>query len=66
MTMHGERRCHRNMKCSKSIPHSPGFAFRRVLHNEFDVQAWVTSLARGANFTGWVVVSDARDALLSV
>ena len=42
---------------------SPGFAFRRILYSEFDVEAGVTSLARGANFTGWVVVSDARDAL---
>ena len=46
-----------------SIPHSPGFALRRVLHSELDVEAWITSLARGASFAGWVVVSDARDAL---
>lgn len=55
------------MKCMfNSMQHSPGFTFRRVLRNEFDVEAWVTSLARGANFTGWVIVSDARDALLSM
>ena len=64
--MHGEKWCHLQNEMFNSMQHSPGFAFRRFLHNEFDVEAWVTSLARGANFTGWVIVSDARNALLSM